>query len=73
MAYKNVWKVLETLVSHLKLKIILISISMTVRLFLSIIHSCEYNFCCLVISSKALGDLHIDDLLEPEGYDTLPG
>jgi len=64
VAYKNVWKVLETLVSHLKLKIILISISMTVRLF---------HFCCLVISSKALGDLHIDDLLEPEGYDTLPG
>ena len=24
-------------------------------------------------SSKALSDLHIDDLLEPEGYDTLPG
>ena len=23
--------------------------------------------------SKALSDLHIDDLLEPEGYDVLPG
>jgi len=30
-------------------------------------------FVLCLISSKALGDLHIDDLLEPEGYDTLPG
>lgn len=32
--------------------------------------------CCFSYSfqfSKALADLHIDDLLEPEGYDTLPG
>ena len=34
------------------------------------------DFDCSIFSlpsSKALSDLHIDDLLEPEGYDTLPG
>ena len=28
---------------------------------------------CNDLYSKALSDLHIDDLLEPEGYDVLPG
>ena len=32
-----------------------------------------FFFFFLLPSSKALSDLHIDDLLEPEGYDTLPG
>lgn len=40
--------------------------------FLTSIHVCII-FVLHLISSKALGDLHIDDLLEPEGYDTLPG
>ena len=28
---------------------------------------------CNDLYSEALSDLHIDDLLEPEGYDVLPG
>lgn len=58
-----------------------------VKLLRAFIEGEKWQWCCVVKSdqtcffffhslfkfSKSLADLHIDDLLEPEGYDTLPG